>query len=101
MAKLYRPGFSYAKAEVMLLELCQRHECTMDLFTPDQPARTEQLMTVLDQVNARWGRGTLHPARLKVKAKAAAVEGFLSYLEDEGIMAYAGEQHCVVIGKKP
>lgn len=78
MAKLYRPGFSYAKAEVMLLELCQRNECTMDLFTPAQPERTEQLMTVLDQINTRWGRGTLHPARLKENAEWSMQRKFLS-----------------------
>jgi DNA polymerase V len=78
MTKLYRPTFSYAKAEVMLLELWRQDECTKDLFTPAQPERTEQLMTVLDQVNARWGRGALHPARLKENAEWAMQRKFLS-----------------------
>jgi DNA polymerase V len=65
IARLYRPGFAYAKVEVLLLGLCQRTEYTTDLFAPEQPVRVSQLMSVLDQVNDRWGRGTLRPARLK------------------------------------
>lgn len=78
LAQIYRPGLRYAKAEVMLLELCQRNECTADLLTPGQPARTEQLMNVLDQVNDRWGCGTLQPARLKADAECSMQRNFLS-----------------------
>lgn len=33
---VYREGFAYSKAEVMLLGLCQRNECTGDLFAQAQ-----------------------------------------------------------------
>lgn len=65
MARLYRPGFAYAKAQVLLLGLCQRNEYTTDLFAPEQPARVDRLMRVLDQINGKWGRGTLHPATVQ------------------------------------
>jgi len=65
ITQLYRSGFAYAKAEILLLDLCQRNQYTTDLFAPEQPARTDRLMSVLDQINHKWGRGTLHPARLK------------------------------------
>lgn len=58
---IYRPGYSYAKAEILLVDLCQRGEFTDDLFAATQPAAAESVMKVLDSVNARWGRGTLRP----------------------------------------
>ncbi|CAG8871138.1 Protein UmuC [Pseudomonas fluorescens] len=61
-ARLYRPGFKYSKAEVLLLDLCQRGEYTDDLFTASQPLKDERVMQVLDCINGRWGRGTLRPA---------------------------------------
>ena len=64
ICRLYRNGFSYAKAQVLLLDLCRRDEYTKDLFTPEQPPRTEHLMKTLDAINGRWGRGTLKPARI-------------------------------------
>ena len=59
---IYRPGFKYSKAEVMLLNLCQSGEYTDDLFAVSQPAEATRVMTVLDQINGRWGRGTLRSA---------------------------------------
>ncbi len=60
--QLFRPGFKYSKAEVLLLNLCQPGEYTDDLFAASQPANTSKVMTVLDQINNRWGRGTLRAA---------------------------------------
>ncbi|EXF94103.1 hypothetical protein HK44_006550 [Pseudomonas fluorescens HK44] len=31
--RIYRPGFKYSKAEVLLLNLCQKGEYTEDLFS--------------------------------------------------------------------
>lgn len=61
---IYRPGYAYAKAEILLMELGQRGEFTGDLFAPEQPESSEKIMGVLDQINAKWGRGTLRPARI-------------------------------------
>jgi len=60
--RIFRPGFRYSKAEVMLLNLCQSGEYTDDLFATSQPAEATKVMTVLDQINERWGRGTLRSA---------------------------------------
>lgn len=43
----------------MLLSLCQPGEYTDDLFAISQAAKATRVMTVLDQINERWGRGTL------------------------------------------
>lgn len=61
---IYRTGYAYAKAEILLMDLRQRGEFTDDLFAPLQPEITEHVMGVLDQINSRWGRGTLRLARV-------------------------------------
>lgn len=60
--RVYRPGFKYSKAEVLLLNLCQPGEYTDDLFAASQPIESTKVMAVLDQINERWGRGTLRAA---------------------------------------
>ena len=61
LEQIYRTGYAFSKAEVLLLDLCQRGEYTDDLFAPTQPEASRQVMAVLDAVNAKWGRGTLRP----------------------------------------
>ncbi|WP_268799083.1 translesion error-prone DNA polymerase V subunit UmuC [Pseudomonas huanghezhanensis] len=60
--RLFRPGFKYSKAEVLLLDLRQPGEFTDDLFAASQPVAAEKVMGVLDEINERWGRGTLRAA---------------------------------------
>lgn len=60
--RLFRPGFRYSKAEVLLMDLRQPGEFTDDLFAEVQPQTADRIMGVLDEINARWGRGTLRAA---------------------------------------
>lgn len=60
--RFFRPGFNYSKAEVLLLNLCQKGEYTDDLFAASQPAEASKVMAVLDEINGRWCRGTLRAA---------------------------------------
>ena len=69
ISRLYRDGFNYAKAQLLLRDICRRDEYTPDLFTPEQPVKTERLMSALDAINNRWGRGTLQPGRLTKTAE--------------------------------
>lgn len=55
--RLFRPGFKYSKAEVLLMDLRQPGEFTDDLFTHSQPAMADKVMSVLDEINGRWGKG--------------------------------------------
>lgn len=55
----FRPGFKYSKAEVLLMDLRQPGEFTDDLFAQSQPEAVEKVMRVLDEINQRWGPGTL------------------------------------------
>ncbi|WP_166224882.1 translesion error-prone DNA polymerase V subunit UmuC [Pseudomonas atagonensis] len=63
---VFRPGFKYSKAEVMLVNLCQPGQFTEDLFAITQSTEATSLMTVLDKINERWGRGTLRSAAVPI-----------------------------------
>lgn len=66
MERVYREGFRYSKAEVLLLDLSQPNEITNDLFAAAQLVASEKLMSVLDAVNGRWGRGMMRQASVLV-----------------------------------
>lgn len=59
LRKIYRPGFGYKKAGVMLLELSPNGMRQGQLFeVPANPA-SARLMATLDAVNGRFGRDTV------------------------------------------
>ena len=62
VAALYRPGYSYAKAGVGIVELQYRCHKQNDLFTPGKCLKSEALMMCMDNINARYGRNTTHVA---------------------------------------
>ena len=81
LKRIYRPGYRYQKAGVMLAELVTENVCQADMFdAPCQPERASRLMDVLDQVNRRMGRQTLivaaerfhRPWKMKQNHKSAA-----------------------------
>lgn len=59
---IFRAGFAFSKAEILLLDLRQRGEFTDDLFVATPTVAAERVMGVMDAINARWGRGTMRPA---------------------------------------
>lgn len=76
--RLFRPGFKYSKAEVLLLDLRQRGEFTEDLFSQSQPVPADRVMGVLDDINGRWGRGTLRVASVPSAPGWAMRRDFMS-----------------------
>jgi len=60
--RVFRPGYKYSKAEVLLMDLRQPGEFTDDLFAHVQTQAASRIMSVLDGINGRWGRGTLRVA---------------------------------------
>ena len=60
------PGFAYAKAGVLLDELCPREAAPPSLFAAALPG-SDALMAAVDRINARFGRGTLFPAAIGVE----------------------------------
>ena len=66
MRAIYQPGYAMAKAGVMLLELQPegrvQGELALEAPSTAAPAKSSQLMTALDNVNQRFGKGTLKVA---------------------------------------
>ncbi|OWG36049.1 DNA polymerase V subunit UmuC [Stutzerimonas stutzeri] len=61
---IYRPGYAYSKADVLLMDLRQRGEFTGDLFAAVPSPGADRLMAVIDRINAREGRGTVRLGRI-------------------------------------
>lgn len=76
--RLFRAGFKYSKAEVLLMDLRQPGEFTDYLFTHSQPLEAEKVMNVLDDINAKWGRGTLRAASVPAAPEWAMRQDLMS-----------------------
>jgi DNA polymerase V len=59
LVSLYRPGYPYNKAGIMLTGLGRETMQQQNLFLPPDTGRNPKLMAALDQINDRWGRDTL------------------------------------------
>lgn len=61
--RIYRRGYYYQKAGVMLSELVSRQYRQLDLFGPASTMvadkKSTNMMNIVDQINARMGRGTI------------------------------------------
>ena len=74
LMKVFRPGLEYRKAGVILNGLTPAGEITGRLFDNETMEKFRRVMPVIDQLNAKYGRGTLrfvtaHPnGRWKTKA---------------------------------
>ncbi len=65
MKRIFKQGYAYKKAGVMLIDLCPANRVPVDLFSgldlPDT-SRGKVLMATLDEINAKMGRGTVRSA---------------------------------------
>lgn len=59
--EIYRPGFAYKKAGVLLNHIVPKGQNQLDLFTPD-PSDNEQLNQVMDLINRKYGAHTIKSA---------------------------------------
>ncbi|MBF0357938.1 MAG: Y-family DNA polymerase [Magnetococcales bacterium] len=58
---IYRDGFAYNKAGIMLLDLVSLHGQQRSLFSDHvQIAKNSRLMTAIDSLNQKMGRNTIH-----------------------------------------
>lgn len=64
LRRIYRLGFGYHKAGITLLDIRPRANQQFSLLVQDGVAgvRNEKVMSVLDSINQRYGRGTLRLA---------------------------------------
>ncbi len=64
ITQIYQPGFEFAKAGVMLLDLISDTHGQHELdFEDHAPLERVGLMTSFDAINTRFGQGTVHMAR--------------------------------------
>jgi len=75
---IYRPGYAYSKAEVLLMDLRQCGEFTGDLFAATPRPGADRLMAVVDRINAQEGRGTVRLGRIPAAPKWAMRREMLS-----------------------
>ena len=69
ITKIYRHGYQYKKAGVMLTGLVPLNRVQSDLFDSQDRERGKRLMGALDAVNERWGTGTLQYASSGITKK--------------------------------
>lgn len=84
---IWRPGFRYAKAGIVIVDLFRANELpAADLFPSRDKAKSAALMAALDSVNARYGRGSLRPGGTGEQAVWGMRRGRLSprYTTDLG-----------------
>ncbi len=65
LKRIYKPGYAYKKAGVMLGSLCPENLVPVDLFTgfnEPETQRARTLMATLDEINTKMGRGTVRSA---------------------------------------
>jgi DNA polymerase V len=60
LRKIFKPGYKYKKAMIVLTHLSPENEKQMNLFQKvTQDTRQEKLMHIVDSVNKVWGRETM------------------------------------------
>lgn len=60
LKRIYRPGFNYAKAGVMLSEIVPKAGIQNDLFSqPVSNQKSEALMSAMDDINRKMGRESI------------------------------------------
>ncbi len=65
LKRIYKPGYFYKKAGVCLEDLIPKNLRQLDMFhqpSDEQLHHTEQLMSVFDQINQKYGRSTIRLA---------------------------------------
>lgn len=72
---IFRPGYRYWKAGVMLNDLIDATTAPAQMFPSRDPVKSARLMATMDGINGRFGRGMIRPAvsgierRWKAKAE--------------------------------
>ncbi|SFR52631.1 Y-family DNA polymerase [Thiomicrospira sp. ALE5] len=73
LKRIYQPGCAYHKAAVCLGEISVKGAMQLDVFAPDPQysanPKSDALMSVMDKVNAKFGKGSLELASQGLKQK--------------------------------
>lgn len=69
LGQIYRPGYRYKKAGVMLNRLVPADGLSMRLFGDEHFERSRSVMKAVDEINARHGRGTIRLGAAPAKGR--------------------------------
>ncbi len=77
---IFKPGFEYKKAGVMLAGIEPKSGRQLTFFMPSKHRQKKEhkIMMVMDQINSRWGRNTLKPAAVGTARKRNMQRNLLS-----------------------
>jgi len=78
LQRIYLPSYRYAKAGIILSQFSSPNHFQPDLFAPKPRRNADELMAVMDKVNARYGRGSLRLAIEPPVAQWAMKRDYLS-----------------------
>src|SRR3990172_11581216 len=60
LEKIYREGFKFIKAGVMLMDIVPEDQIQLNLFVPSRPLeRDKSTMKAVDKINVKWGSNTI------------------------------------------
>lgn len=71
VTSLYKPGLEFIKSGIGLIDISDRHFTQNDLFLAGQTIATDKLMSAMDVINKKFGRGTIHTAAEGINKKWA------------------------------
>lgn len=74
---IFKPGYQYKKAGVMLAEIVPDHHQQIGLFDTQGPGRDE-LMQAVDRINQKWGRQTVQVAAAGLAKPWGMVQSYKS-----------------------
>jgi DNA polymerase V len=67
--QLFREGYRYQKAGVILTALVPAHQIQAHLFDQHDRERSQKLMAAIDVINTAWGSGTIRYAAVGLKPR--------------------------------
>jgi DNA polymerase V len=70
LKRIYREGFRYIRAGVVLMDIRPEDEVQLNLFEPPRPIEEDKsLMKAVDSLNAKWGSNTVKYAGAGIRPK--------------------------------
>jgi DNA polymerase V len=103
LKKIYVPGVYYLKAGVMLMDLVPKGGQQRDLFSYSKnDVKESKLMSTLDEVNRKYGRGTLKLASEGLNKSWAMRRDFKSpnYIGDWNELPIIGQDNNIYTAKQ-
>lgn len=66
---IYKPGYRYKKAGIMLSGLVPENECQLNFFEARPMEKSRQLMRAVDKINSRWRHNMIFAAASGIKPR--------------------------------